>query len=37
VPGTYADVQDLAEQFHYRPVTPVAEGIEQFVVWYRSY
>lgn len=37
VPDTYANVQDLAEQFQYRPATPVAKGIEQFVAWYRSY
>lgn len=37
VPDTYADVTDLAEQFHYRPNTPVAEGIARFVDWYRQY
>jgi len=37
VPDTYADVQDLVEQFHYRPATPVSEGIKRFVDWYRCY
>lgn len=37
VPDTYADVEDLIEQFHYKPATPVAEGIERFVAWYRNY
>jgi len=36
VPDTYADVADLAEQFHYRPATTVKEGINRFVVWYRN-
>jgi UDP-glucuronate 4-epimerase len=37
VPDTYADVQDLVEQFQYRPATPVTEGITRFVAWYRDY
>ena len=37
VPDTYADVQDLVEQFHYRPATPVSDGIMRFVDWYRCY
>ncbi|MFZ9735304.1 MAG: NAD-dependent epimerase [Burkholderiaceae bacterium] len=37
VPDTYADVQDLVEQFQYRPATPVTEGIKRFVAWYRDY
>nr|UOZ96999.1 UDP-N-acetylglucosamine 4-epimerase [Cupriavidus sp.] len=37
VADTYADVQDLVEQFQYRPATPVAEGIKRFVAWYRDY
>jgi UDP-glucuronate 4-epimerase len=37
VPDTYADVSDLVEHFNYRPCTPVAQGIANFVEWYRSF
>ncbi|MEW6165120.1 MAG: NAD-dependent epimerase [Pseudomonadota bacterium] len=37
VPDTYADVQDLVEQFHYKPATPVEQGVANFVAWYREY
>lgn len=37
VPDTYADVSDLAEQFGYKPSTPVEQGISNFVEWYCSY
>ncbi len=37
VPDTYADVSDLAEQFGYKPSTPVEQGIANFVEWYRTY
>jgi UDP-glucuronate 4-epimerase len=37
VPDTYADVSDLVEQFHYKPATPVDQGIANFVAWYRNY
>ncbi len=37
VPDTYADVTDLAQQFDYQPSTPVQQGIERFVEWYREY
>ena len=37
VPDTYADVEDLVEQFHYKPATTVEHGIERFVGWYRGY
>ncbi|MCG9101367.1 NAD-dependent epimerase [Laribacter hongkongensis] len=37
VPDTYADVSDLAEQFSYKPATPVEEGISHFVNWYKGY
>ena len=37
VPDTYADVTDLVEQFDYKPATPVAEGVAQFIEWYRAY
>jgi UDP-glucuronate 4-epimerase len=37
VPDTYADVDDLVQQFNYKPVTTVQDGIQQFVDWYRNY
>lgn len=37
VPDTYADVNDLVEQFQFRPATDIEEGIGRFVSWYRDY
>ena len=37
VPDTYANVDDLVEQFHYQPATTVKDGIQRFVDWYRNY
>ena len=37
VPNTYANVDDLVEQFHYKPATTVQDGIQRFVDWYRDY
>ncbi|WP_414014606.1 NAD-dependent epimerase [Limnohabitans sp.] len=37
VPDTYADVEDLVDQFHYKPATSVDDGIARFVAWYREY
>jgi UDP-glucuronate 4-epimerase len=37
VPATYADVDALANWTGFRPSTPLAEGLERFVAWYRSY
>lgn len=37
VPDTYANVDDLVEQFHYKPATTVGAGIDRFVTWYREY
>ena len=37
VPDTYADVTDLVERFHYKPTTPVEQGVANFVTWYRDY
>jgi UDP-glucuronate 4-epimerase len=37
VPDTYANVEDLVEEFHYKPATAVEEGIKGFVEWYRNY
>jgi UDP-glucuronate 4-epimerase len=37
VPDTYADVNDLVQQMHYKPSTSVEDGISRFVDWYRGY
>ena len=37
VPDTYPDVEDLVDQFHYKPATSVNDGINRFVAWYRDY
>jgi len=37
VPETYANVDDLVEQFDYKPSTSVEKGISHFVAWYRDY
>lgn len=37
VPDTYANVDDLVEQFHYRPSVTVDVGVCRFVDWYRGY
>jgi UDP-glucuronate 4-epimerase len=34
---TDADVSDLIEKLGYKPNTPVSEGIEKFIEWYKSY
>ena len=37
VPETYANVDDLVEQFNYKPDTSIEDGINSFVSWYRDY
>ena len=37
VPETYANVDDLVEQFCYKPAVTVQDGIQRFVNWYRDY
>ena len=37
VPATYADVEDLSRAVGFSPATPLEDGIEEFVKWYRSY
>lgn len=37
VPETSADVEDLVRDVGYRPTTPLKDGIERFVAWYRDY
>jgi UDP-glucuronate 4-epimerase len=37
VPATFADVTDLVEDMDYKPNTPVQQGIDNFVAWYRDF
>jgi UDP-glucuronate 4-epimerase len=37
VPATYADVEDLVKDFHYKPGTTLEYGIGRFVQWYKNY
>ena len=36
VPATYADVDDLTPRRRLRPATPIEDGVERFVRWYRD-
>jgi len=35
--ATFANIDDLVHNVGFRPSTPLTEGIERFVAWYRSY
>ena len=37
VERTWADVNDLVNDYDYRPDTPIEKGIEAFITWYRKY
>ncbi|MER8950802.1 NAD-dependent epimerase [Mesorhizobium sp. M0959] len=37
VPDTIADISALENAVGFRPMTPVREGVERFVTWYKSY
>jgi len=37
VPATFADVADLEDAVGFRPATPLREGLERFVAWFRDY
>jgi len=37
VVDTYADVDDLVEQFDYKPSMNIKQGVENFSVWYKEY
>jgi UDP-glucuronate 4-epimerase len=37
VPDTYADVTALVADVGYRPGTPLAVGIANFVAWYKDF
>ena len=34
VPDTYADVDDLVMEFHYKPSMSVKQGVKNFIVWF---
>lgn len=37
VPDTFADVSELVRAVGYKPATPVRDGVNAFVAWYRGY
>lgn len=37
VPATYANVDDLVTDLDYQPETPVQQGVDNFVHWYREF
>lgn len=37
VPATWADVSDLAEDLDYQPRTPIQEGVNRFIAWYKNF
>ena len=37
VPATFADVNDLVADMHYKPSTTIKEGIHKFITWYKNY
>ena len=37
VPATYADVRALQDWVDFKPATPIQDGIQRFVDWYRGY
>ncbi len=37
VPATWANVDDLINDYNYKPDTPIKKGIQQFIAWYREY
>jgi UDP-glucuronate 4-epimerase len=37
VPDTFADVDDLVRSFNYRPSTPLNDGINNSITWFKEY
>jgi UDP-glucuronate 4-epimerase len=37
VPATYADIDDLINDVGFKPATPLSEGIQNFIDWYKAY
>lgn len=34
---TYADIKELANWIQFKPETPIEDGVEKFVAWYKAY
>ena len=37
VPNTFAEINDLVEDFNYKPAVNINQGIKYFINWYKSY
>ncbi|SDN84672.1 UDP-glucuronate 4-epimerase [Desulfonauticus submarinus] len=37
VPKTFADIDDLVQDVGFAPKTPIQEGIQKFIHWYKNY
>ena len=37
VPATWANVDDLIKDFGYKPNTPIQEGVNKFIGWYKNF
>ena len=37
VPTTYADIDDLVNDVGFKPSTPLSQGIQKFIDWYKTY
>ena len=37
VPATFADIDALQRDVGFRPSTPIEEGVQKFVDWYKNY
>ena len=37
VESTYADTSGLINDFNYKPFTPLSKGINEFVIWFKSF
>jgi len=37
VRDTFADISAIQRDLGFAPTTPIAEGVPQFVAWYRDY
>ena len=37
VPATYADVDELMREVGFKPSTPIAEGVKNFIAWFNDY
>ncbi len=37
IPDTYADIYDLVNDFGYKPITSLVDGIKYFVDWYKEF